>query len=141
MFFHLLTFFDLKNIHAAGIIDQSIFIIDLYFPYYIHSPPFHFNVHSLDFYRTQALHKINPTDFQLTNPVSQTAFFSSSAAFFSALSLASASRPSTLSSIPATTRLSDGFSPATTTVARQVSVAAVGPPTPNTITTAVNGSR
>ena len=30
---------------------------------------------------------------------------------------------------------------ATTTVARQVSVAAVGPPTPNTITTAVNGSR
>ena len=29
MFFHLLTFFDLKNIHAAGIIDQSIFIIDL----------------------------------------------------------------------------------------------------------------
>jgi len=26
--FHLLTFFDLKNIHAAGIIDQTIFTID-----------------------------------------------------------------------------------------------------------------
>jgi hypothetical protein len=39
MFFHLLTFFDLKNIHAAGIIDQSIFIIDCIFLTTSTSPP------------------------------------------------------------------------------------------------------